>query len=77
PQGIGYAVSLDTTEFVRSSIHEVVVTLLIAIALVVLVVFIFLQNIRATLIPVLAIPVSLVGTFAGMYLMGFSINLLS
>ena len=59
------------------SIDEVVKTFFEALLLVVLVVFLFLQNWRATLIPVLAIPVSLVGTFAGMYLLGFSINLLT
>ena len=67
----------DTTKFVQVSIEEVIHTFFEALVLVVLVVFIFLQNWRATLIPVLAIPVSLVGTFAGMYLLGFSINLLT
>jgi multidrug efflux pump len=77
PEGVAYRIPYDTTKFVQASIHEVVKTFFEAMALVVLVVFIFLQNWRATLIPVLAIPVSLVGTFAGMYLMGFSINLLT
>ena len=77
PAGIEYKIPYDTTVFVEVSIEEVVHTFFEALALVVLVVFIFLQNWRATLIPVLAIPVSLVGTFAGMYLLGFSINLLT
>ncbi|WP_325169697.1 MULTISPECIES: efflux RND transporter permease subunit [Pseudomonas] len=77
PQGITYKIPYDTTIFVQVSIEEVIHTFIEALILVMVVVYIFLQNIRATLIPVLAIPVSLVGTFAGMYLMGFSINLLS
>lgn len=77
PEGAAYRIPYDTTRFVQASISEVVKTFFEAMLLVVLVVFIFLQNWRATLIPVLAIPVSLVGTFAGMYLMGFSINLLT
>jgi multidrug efflux pump len=77
PQGMSYAVPYDTTKFVRISIEEVVHTLVEAVVLVFLVVYLFLQNFRATLIPSLAVPVSLVGTFAGMYLLGFSINLLT
>ena len=77
PQGMTYSVPYDTTKFVRISIKEVVTTLLEAVVLVFLVVYLFLQNFRATLIPSLAVPVSLVGTFAGMYLLGFSINLLT
>ena len=77
PSGMTYSVPYDTTKFVRVSIEEVIKTFFEALVLVVLVVFIFLQNWRATLIPLLAIPVSLVGTFAGMYLLGFSINLLT
>ncbi|WP_279907768.1 MULTISPECIES: efflux RND transporter permease subunit [Pseudomonas] len=77
PEGIAYKIPYDTTKFVEVSIEEVIHTFFEALVLVVLVVFIFLQNWRATLIPVLAIPVSLVGTFAGMYLLGFSINLLT
>jgi multidrug efflux pump len=77
PEGIAYKIPYDTTKFVRVSIEEVIHTFFEALVLVVLVVFVFLQNWRATLIPVLAIPVSLVGTFAGMYLLGFSINLLT
>ncbi len=77
PEGIAYKIPYDTTKFVQVSIDEVIKTFFEALVLVVLVVFVFLQNWRATLIPVLAIPVSLVGTFAGMYLLGFSINLLT
>ncbi|MGC2855171.1 efflux RND transporter permease subunit [Novispirillum sp. DQ9] len=77
PEGLEYAVPFDTTKFVQVSIDEVVKTFIEALVLVVLVVFIFLQNVRATLIPLLAVPVSIIGTFAGLYLMGFSINLLT
>jgi hydrophobe/amphiphile efflux-1 (HAE1) family protein len=77
PAGITHAVPYDTTVFIEASIHEVVTTLAEAMLLVVGVVFLFLQTWRATLIPVLAVPVSLVGTFAGMYLLGFSINTLT
>ncbi|WP_373018933.1 efflux RND transporter permease subunit [Thiomicrorhabdus sp.] len=77
PKGLSYAVPYDTTEFVEISINKVIYTLLEALVLVVLVVFLFLQNFRATLIPVLAIPVSIIGTFIGMYLLGFSINQLT
>ncbi|MCG4454493.1 multidrug efflux RND transporter permease subunit [Pseudomonas sp. MMS21-TM103] len=77
PEGITYKIPYDTTQFVRVSIKEVLHTFVEALVLVVLVVFVFLQNWRATLIPLLAIPVSLIGTFAGMYLLGFSINLLT
>jgi HAE1 family hydrophobic/amphiphilic exporter-1/multidrug efflux pump len=77
PSGISYSIPYDTTLFVEVSIREVIRTLIEAIVLVVAVVFLFLQNWRATLIPVLAVPVSLVGTFAGMYLLGYSINTLT
>ncbi len=77
PQGMNYVIPFDTTKFVQVSIKEVIKTFIEALVLVVIVVFLFLQNLRATLIPVLAIPVSLIGTFAGMYLLGFSINLLT
>src|SRR6476660_2983649 len=77
PADLDYAVSLDTTLPVTEGIHEIVETLLIAIVLVILVVFIFLQNWRATLIPMVAVPVSLIGTFAVFPLLGFSINTLS
>jgi len=74
PDGLSYAIVYDTTEFILRSIDEVKVTLLQAIGLVILVVFLFLQNWRATIIPAIAIPVSLIGTFAFMLLMGYSIN---
>lgn len=74
PAGLEYAIPYDTTEFILRSIDEVKVTLFQAIVLVVLVVFLFLQNWRATLIPTIAIPVSLIGTFAFMLVMGYSIN---
>ena len=77
PTGISYNVPLDTTKAVSSGIHEIVITLLEALALVVIVVFIFLQGWRATLIPLLAVPVSLIGTFIIFPALGFSINTLS
>jgi multidrug efflux pump len=77
PDGLDYKISLDTTEFVRRSIDEVKETLFIAIILVVLVVFLFLQNFRATLICSTAVMVALLGTFPFMLALGFSINLLT
>ena len=77
PEGMEYVVALDTTDFVRISIEEVKQTLVEAIFLVVAVVFLFLQNIRATVICTVAIAVSLIGTFAGMIALGFSINMLT
>ena len=77
PSGIRYDVNYDSTRFVRASIREVVTTLLEAIGLVVLVVFVFLQNWRATLIPLLTVPVSIVGALALFPLLGFSINMTS
>jgi HAE1 family hydrophobic/amphiphilic exporter-1 len=77
PQDLDYVLSLDTTRPVEAGIHEIVSTLFEAVALVILVVYIFLQNARATLIPLLAVPVSLIGTFAVFPLLGFSINTLS
>lgn len=77
PKGITYSVPYDTTRFVKVSIEEVVKTLLEAMVLVILVVFLFLQNWRATLIPLVAVPVSLIGTFAGLLLLGYSINTLT
>ena len=74
PEGIEYVIAFDTTDFIDESIREVVKTLFQAVVLVILVVFIFLQNWRATLIPAIAIPVSLIGTFAIMLALGFSIN---
>src|SRR5512134_2572025 len=75
--GIDYRIALDTNDFVRISINEVIHTLIIAVVLVVLVVFLFLQSIRTTLICAVAIVVALVSTFAGMLALGFSINLLT
>jgi HAE1 family hydrophobic/amphiphilic exporter-1 len=77
PQDVDYVVSLDTTQAVSEGMKEIVLTLIIAIALVLVVVFIFLQGWRATLIPLFAVPVSLVGTFIFFPLFGFSINTLS
>src|SRR5690242_14975191 len=77
PQDIDYAISLDQTLPVTEGMREIIVTLLIAIVLVILVVYLFLQDWRATLIPMLAVPVSLVGTFVMFPLFGFSINTLS
>ncbi|RBB92117.1 hydrophobe/amphiphile efflux-1 family RND transporter, partial [Pseudomonas sp. MWU12-2115] len=72
-----YGIPYDTTKFVEVSIEEVYKTLAEAMVLVFLVVFLFLQNWRATLIPCLAVPVSIVGAFAGMYAFGFTINTLT
>jgi HAE1 family hydrophobic/amphiphilic exporter-1 len=77
PADLDYTVSLDTTRSVTEGISEIVETLIIAIILVILVVFLFLQNWRATLIPMIAVPVSLIGTFAVFPMLGFSINTLS
>jgi multidrug efflux pump len=77
PEGIKYEAVYDTTIFVRDSIKAVVSTLLEAVLLVVLVVILFLQTWRASIIPLIAVPVSIVGTFAALYLLGFSINTLS
>jgi multidrug efflux pump len=77
PDGVKYEIVYDTTQFVRASIDKVVHTLLEAIALVVIVVILFLQTWRASIIPLIAVPVSIIGTFAVMYIFGFSINALS
>ncbi len=77
PQDMDYAIGLDTTRAVSEGIKEIIETLLIALALVIFVVYVFLQGWRATLIPLLAVPVSLVGTFALFPLFGFSVNTLS
>ncbi|HYL05689.1 MAG TPA: efflux RND transporter permease subunit, partial [Thermoanaerobaculia bacterium] len=77
PEALDYLISLDTTVVITEGIKEILTTLLEAIGLVLLVVFIFLQNWRATLIPLIAVPVSLIGTFAVFPLLGFSINTLS
>ena len=77
PEGMKYEVNYDTTQFVEESIHEVVKTLLEAFVLVVIVVFLFLGSVRATIIPLIAVPVSLIGTFAVMMALGFSANTVS
>ena len=77
PEGIEYKIVMDTTAFTRASISEVIHTFFEALVLVVIVVFIFLQSLRATLIPVIAVPVSIVGTFIGMLALGFSVNMLT
>src|SRR6201996_4805952 len=77
PTGMEYNIPLDTTKAVTAGIHEIVVTLGLALVLVILVVFLFLQGWRATLIPLLAVPVSLIGTFIAFPILGFSINTLS
>ncbi len=77
PQGLDYQIAMDTTEFTRASITDVVHTFFEALVLVVIVVFVFLQSLRATIIPVLAVPVSILGTAMGMAVLGFSINMLT
>jgi len=77
PEDVEYVVSLDTTKSITAGIREIVITLFEAVALVILVVYIFLQNFRSTLIPTIAVPVSLIGAFAVFPLLGFSINTLS
>jgi multidrug efflux pump len=77
PEGVEYRIAYDPTQFVRASIESVIHTLLEAIMLVVLVVILFLQTWRASIIPLLAVPVSVIGTFAVLHLLGFSINALS
>ncbi|MGE8064711.1 efflux RND transporter permease subunit [Pseudomonas sp. NPDC089569] len=77
PEGIEYKIVMDTTAFTRASISEVIHTFFEALVLVVIVVYLFLQSLRATLIPVLAVPVSIVGTFIGMSALGFSVNMLT
>ena len=77
PKGIDYAMHYDTTRFVSASMHDVVVTLIQALLLVVAVVYIFLQSWRTTIIPTIAIPVSLIATLVVMHLLGFSLNMLS
>ncbi|MFU0507842.1 efflux RND transporter permease subunit [Pseudaminobacter sp. NGMCC 1.201702] len=77
PEGIEYRIAYDPTVFVKASLQAVVMTLLEAIVLVVIVVLLFLQNWRASIIPLVAVPISLVGTFALLYMFGFSLNTLS
>lgn len=74
PDGMDYELAFDTTDFIEVSLKELIVTLAVALVLVIGVVFVFLQNLRATLIPALAIPVSLIGSFAVLLMIGFSIN---
>ncbi|QFR42794.1 efflux RND transporter permease subunit [Sulfurimonas xiamenensis] len=76
-EDVEYVIPYDITDFVEISIQEVIKTFIEAIILVILIIYLFLQNWRATLIPILAVPVSIVGAFAGMYMLGFSINLLT
>ena len=77
PDGIEYKISLDTTKFVEASIHEVIQTFFEASILVILVVLVFLGTLRATLIPLVAVPVSVIGAFIGMSFLGFSVNMLT
>jgi len=77
PTGVSYIIPFDTTRFVQASIKEVVHTLFVAALLVLAVVFVFLQSWRATLIPFIAVPISLIGAFAGLYAFGYSINTLT
>ncbi|MES2637300.1 MAG: efflux RND transporter permease subunit, partial [Pseudomonadota bacterium] len=77
PEGVDWETPYDTSDFVKASISEVVKTLAEALLLVVLVVYVFLQSWRATLIPLIAVPISLIGTFAGLWIFGFSINTLT
>ncbi|MGE0352095.1 MAG: efflux RND transporter permease subunit [Gemmatimonadales bacterium] len=77
PSGVTWSLPYDTTLFIDASIHEVVKTLIEAMLLVTLVVFVFLQSWRATLIPILAVPVSVIGTFLGLQFLGFSVNVLT
>ena len=77
PPGMKYEIALDTTRFVAASINEVVHTFFEAVVLVVFVVYLFLQSFRLTIIPTIAVPVSILGTFIGMLLLGYSINMLT
>ncbi|RDU60065.1 multidrug efflux RND transporter permease subunit [Helicobacter sp. MIT 14-3879] len=77
PDGMQYKVAYDSTKFIKVSVKEVIKTFIEAIVLVVIIIYFFLQNFRATIIPVIAIPISIIGTFGGMYALGFSINLLT
>src|SRR5262249_10181020 len=77
PPAIRLSVAIDATRTIRASVQDVEITLMISIGLVILVVFLFLRNVRSTLIPSVAVPVSLIGTFAVMYLLGYSIDNLS
>ena len=76
PPGVEYKINYDVTEFLFASIEEVIFTLVITLLLVFLVVYVFLQDFRSTLIPMIAVPVALIGTFLFLWIFGFSINLL-
>jgi len=77
PEDMTYSIPFDSTDFISASISGVITTFIEALILVILIIFLFLQNWRATIIPLIAVPVSIVGAFAGMYALGFSINLLT
>ena len=77
PEGLSYTIPYDTTDYVQEVIHEILFTLGLTFALVVLVIFLFLQNVRATLIPAAAVPVSIIGTFAALLALGFNLNTIS
>jgi multidrug efflux pump len=77
PKGMEVTIMLDRTTTIRASVHDVEITLLVSVALVILVVFVFLRDVRTTLIPSVAVPVSLIGTFGVMYLLGYSLDNLS
>ena len=77
PEDMTYSIPYDSTDFISASINDVVKTFVEALILVILIIFLFLQSWRATIIPFIAVPVSIVGAFAGMYALGFSINLLT
>lgn len=77
PEGLSYSIPFDITTYISESIHEVYKTLFEALFLVIMVVFLSLQNWRASVIPLLAVPVSLIGTFGVMLMMGFSLNMLT
>src|SRR6185436_13180428 len=77
PPGMQLAIAYDSSTFIEDSIHEVVVSLVVAVLLVFVVIFVFLGSLRATLIPAVAIPVSIVGTFTVIYFLGYSINILT
>jgi multidrug efflux pump len=77
PKGIQFTITLDRTTTIRASVHDVEITLLISVLLVILVVFVFLRDVRTTLIPSVVVPVSLIGTFGVMYLLGYSLDNLS
>src|SRR4029450_5406372 len=77
PPSLQLRINFDASESIRGSIHDVEFTLVLTIALVVMVIFLFLRNLPATIIPGLAVPFSIIGTFAVMYLLGYSLNNLS